>query len=198
MINDLIQGNRHFVETEFNTHLSYYQGLAVAQTPKVLWIGCSDSRVSEHVITNSKPGQIFVHRNVANIVSFGDVNIAAIIEYAVDHLHVPDIVVCGHYGCGGIGAVDKGGIDSNYIGDWLLIASGAKDKADRYAKEHGLTDQQRLDLLVEENVRLQLKHLQAISLVKNAIKRNGLPRLHGWVYSVQSGQIKVLVDGRGE
>src|SRR5215470_19559936 len=113
MIEQFLEGNRHFVEHEFKRNLPYYESLSRAQRPKLLWIGCSDSRVSEHVITDSKPGTIFVHRNVANIVSFNDVNIAAIVEYALDHLEIPDIVVCGHYKCGGIAALE-GGVDSHY------------------------------------------------------------------------------------
>jgi carbonic anhydrase len=100
----------------------------------VLWIGCSDSRVPEDMITGSRPGTIFVHRNVANIVAFNDVNIAAIVEYAVAHLKIPDIIVCGHYNCGGILALDEG-VEENYIADWLLISGGAKEKVDRIAME---------------------------------------------------------------
>src|SRR5271163_4703639 len=108
MIDDLLAGNRQFIETEFKPNLEYYQSIAAAQKPRLLWIGCSDSRVSEDVITGSKPGTMFVHRNIANIVSFNDVNVAAIIEYAVTHLKIPDIVVCGHTRCGGIAALENG------------------------------------------------------------------------------------------
>src|SRR6202044_2543770 len=123
-------------------------------------------RVSEDIITGSKPGTIFVHRNIANIVSFNDVNVAAIIEYAVDHLGVPDIVVCGHYQCGGIAAIEDG-VQSHYVADWLLIASGAKERVDQAAREQGLSRVAKLELLVEENVRLQIKHLKSLSLLKN-------------------------------
>src|SRR5262245_55389417 len=122
MIESLLEGNKRFVKDEFTPRLEYYRSIAAQQTPKVLWIGCSDSRVSESVITSSRPGTIFVHRNVANIIAFNDVNIAAIIEYAVTHLRVPDIVVCGHTRCGGIAAIYDG-IEDHYIADWLLIAN---------------------------------------------------------------------------
>ena len=108
MIDQLLEGNRLFVENEFNRNRDYYRNIAHAQHPQVLWIGCSDSRVPEDEITGSKPGTIFVHRNVANIVAFNDVNIAAIVEYAMAHLKIPDIIVCGHYNCGGIQALDEG------------------------------------------------------------------------------------------
>ncbi|MDP1991277.1 MAG: carbonic anhydrase [Syntrophales bacterium] len=195
MIDQLLEGNRLFVENEFNRNLNYYTNIAHAQHPQVLWIGCSDSRVPEDEITGSKPGTIFVHRNVANIVAFNDVNIAAIVEYAMAHLKIPDIIVCGHYNCGGIQALDEG-VEENYIADWLLISGGAKEKVDRIAREQSLTRSQRLNLLSEENVRLQIKHLTNLSLVKNMRQKGDLPRIHGWIYAMESGQLKVLVDGR--
>lgn len=196
MIEDFLDGNRNFVDNEFNRNTSYYQSIAQAQTPKLLWIGCSDSRVSEDVITGSRPGSIFVHRNIANIVSFNDVNVAAILEYAVTHLKIPDIVVCGHYKCGGVQALEDGNVKENYIADWLLIASGAKEKVDQIAQEQHLSRQEKLDLLAEENVKLQIKHLKNISLIKNLHKEGAVPYIHGWVYSVETGKIKILIDGR--
>jgi carbonic anhydrase len=195
MIDQLLEGNRLFVEKEFNSHLDYYRDIAHAQHPQVLWIGCSDSRVPEDVITGSRPGTIFVHRNVANIVAFNDVNIAAIIEYAVTHLKIPDIIICGHYNCGGIEALDEG-VEENYIADWLLISGGAKERVERMAAEQSLNRVQRLNLLSEENVRLQIKHLNNFSLIKNMRRKGDLPRIHGWIYDMDCGRIKVLVDGR--
>ena len=195
MIDQLLEGNRLFVENEFNRNRDYYHNIAHAQHPQVLWIGCSDSRVPEDVITGSKPGTIFVHRNVANIVAFNDVNIAAIVEYAMAHLKIPDIIVCGHYNCGGIQALDEG-VEENYIADWLLISGGAKEKVDRIAQERSLTRSERLNLLSEENVRLQIKHLTNLSLIKNMHSKGDLPRIHGWIYAMESGELKVLVDGR--
>lgn len=195
MIDQLLEGNRRFVENEFNRNLNYYSNIAHAQHPQVLWIGCSDSRVPEDVITGSKPGTIFVHRNVANIVAFNDVNIAAIVEYAMAHLKIPDIIVCGHYNCGGIQALDEG-VEENYIADWLLISGGAKEKVERLAQERSLSHSQRLELLSEENVRLQIKHLSNLSLIRNMHLKGKLPRIHGWIYAMESGELKVLVDGR--
>ena len=195
MIEKLLEGNRLFVENEFNRDLDYYRNIAQSQHPQVLWIGCSDSRVPEDVITGSRPGTIFVHRNVANIVAFNDVNIAAVVEYAVAHLNIPDIIVCGHYNCGGIQALDEG-VEENYIADWLLISGGAKEKVDRLARERSLNRSQRLDLLSEENVMLQVKHLKNLSLIKNMHRKGELPRIHGWVYDMDSGRLKVLADGR--
>ena len=194
MINNLLAGNQKFVDTEFNPHLNYYKEIAAQQRPQVLWIGCSDSRVSEDVITSSRPGTMFVHRNVANIVSFNDVNIAALIEYGVTHLEIPDIVVCGHTKCGGIAAIEDG-VHENYIADWLLIASGIKDKVDRAAKENSLTREQKLEMLVKENVKLQIKHLRNFSFIKRMHAKGILPRVHGWMYSVETGKIEVVTDG---
>lgn len=194
MIENLLSGNRRFVRNEFSKNNMYYQDLARAQHPQVLWIGCSDSRVSEDIITGSKPGTIFVHRNIANIVAFNDVNVASIVEYAVTHLKIPDIVVCGHYGCGGIEALEDG-VKENYIADWLLISSGAKEKVDRLARQNNLSRKEKLDLLSEENVKLQIKYLKNLSLVKNRHQKGITPRIHGWIYSIQTGEIKVLEDG---
>ena len=194
MINDLLTGNRRFVTNEFNTSLEYYKSIAAAQSPSVMWIGCADSRVSEDVITGSRPGTMFVHRNVANIVSFNDINVAALIEYGVTHLRIPDIIVCGHTRCGGIAAIEDG-VGESYIADWLLIAAGAKEKVDRLAIEMSLTREQKLEMLTKENVKLQIKHLKALSFIRRRHAQGELPRIHGWLYSVDTGEIEVLVDG---
>ena len=197
MIDQLLEGNTQFVATEFQPNAAYYKALALKQTPKVLWIGCSDSRVSEHQMTGSKPGTMFVHRNVANIVAFNDVNISSILEYGVVHLKIEDIVICGHTRCGGIAAIEDG-VRENYIADWLCIASGAKEVADRVASERGLSREEKLELLTAENVKLQIKHLKNLALIKNQHAKGTLPRIHGWLYRVENGTIDVLVDGRVE
>lgn len=195
MIDQLLQGNVRFVTAEFQANEEYYRSIAMKQTPKVLWIGCSDSRVSEHQMTGSKPGTMFVHRNVANIVAFNDVNISAILEYGVVHLKIEDIIVCGHTRCGGIAAIEDG-VHENYIADWLCIATGAKEAADRIARERGLSREEKLAVLTEENVKLQIKHLKNLALIKNMHAKGPLPRIHGWLYRVETGTIDVLVDGR--
>ncbi|QGM98145.1 carbonic anhydrase [Methylocystis parvus] len=194
-IDHLLSGNVKFRADEFEPHASYYQSIAQRQTPKVLWIGCSDSRVSEDVITGSKPGTMFVHRNVANIIAFNDVNVASIIEYGVVHLRIEDIIVCGHTRCGGIAAIEDG-VHENYIADWLCIASGAKERADKIAKEQKLSREQKLEVLTAENVKLQIKHLRSLALIRNMHAAGPLPRIHGWLYRVETGKIDVLVDGR--
>ena len=195
-IDQLLDGNAGFVTEEWAPNAEYYKSIAARQTPKVLWIGCSDSRVSEHQMTGSKPGTMFVHRNVANIVAFNDVNISAILEYGVVHLKIVDIIVCGHTRCGGIAAIEDG-VHENYIADWLCIATGAKEAADRIAKERKLSREEKLAVLTEENVKLQIKHLRNLALIKNMHAKGSLPRIHGWLYRVESGTIDVLVDGQG-
>jgi carbonic anhydrase len=194
-IDHLLDGNAKFVAEEFHAHAAYYQSIAKRQAPRVLWIGCSDSRVSEDVITGSRPGTLFVHRNVANIVAFNDVNVASIIEYGVVHLKIEDIIICGHTRCGGIAAIEDG-VHENYIADWLCIASGAKEAADHIAREKGLTREQKLEVLTAENVKLQIKHLKSLALLKNMHAAGPLPRVHGWLYRVETGKVDVLVDGR--
>jgi carbonic anhydrase len=195
-IDQLLDGNAGFVTEEWAPNAEYYKSIAARQTPKVLWIGCSDSRVSEHQMTGSKPGTMFVHRNVANIVAFNDVNISAILEYGVVHLKIEDIIVCGHTRCGGIAAIEDG-VHENYIADWLCIATGAKEAADRIAKERKLSREEKLAVLTEENAKLQIKHLRNLALIKHMHAKVSLPRIHGWLYRVESGTIDVLVDGQG-
>lgn len=194
-IDSLLTGNDQFVVGEFAPNQEYYRSIATKQTPKVLWIGCSDSRVSEHQMTGSKPGTMFVHRNVANIVAFNDVNISAILEYGVVHLGIEDIIICGHTRCGGIAAIEDG-VHENYIADWLCIATGAKEAADRIAKERKLSREEKLAVLTEENVKLQIKHLSNLALIRNMHAQGSTPRIHGWLYRVEDGTIDVLVDGR--
>ncbi|WP_373650082.1 carbonic anhydrase [Schlesneria sp. DSM 10557] len=194
MISQLLTGNQRFVESEFNRNLDYYHSIAAAQTPAVLWIGCSDSRVSEDVITGSKPGTMFVHRNVANIIAYNDVNFAALLEYGVTYLKIPDIVVCGHTRCGGIKAIVEG-VKENYIADWLQIAAGIRDEVEVLAQQQGLSQDQKLDLLSKENVKLQIKHLNRLSFIRRMHEKGSIPRIHGWLYSVDTGKIEVLVDG---
>jgi carbonic anhydrase len=195
MIDSLLAGNASFRRDEYQPHEAYYHTIAVKQKPQVLWIGCSDSRVSEDIITGSRPGTLFVHRNIANIVAFNDVNIAAILDYALLHLKIKDIVVCGHTRCGGITALEAGNVDESYIADWLCIASGALVKTEEMARSRKLSHEEKLELLVRENVKLQIRHLEQIAVVRRLRKKKGTPRLHGWVYRVETGGIDIVVDG---
>src|SRR5262249_39730868 len=153
MVESLLEGNKRFAENEFANDSSYYQKISQQQNPQVLWIGCSDSRVSEDVITGSKPGTIFAHRNIANIVAYGDMNLVAIIEFALVHLKIPDIIVCGHTRCGGIQAIYDGVVEDN-IADWLLSSLPAKTLAQARSEERYFTREEALTCLSEENVKV--------------------------------------------
>lgn len=194
MVQALLDGNQRFLSGEYQQHAEYYQGIAEQQHPQLLWIGCSDSRVSEDVITNSKPGTIFAHRNIANIVAYGDMNLAAILEFAIVHLKVPDIVICGHTRCGGIQAIHDG-LTESYISDWLVAAYRAKEYVDELELHQKMPFEERMRRISEENVRIQVKHLATLLQIRNYAAKGSLPRIHGWQYSVETGEIRVVVDG---
>jgi len=193
MITTLLDGNKRFVTDVFARERDYFEELAKTQRPTVLWIGCSDSRVPVNTITQTRPGDVFVHRNVANIVATNDWNLSAVLEFTINHLQIPDIVVCGHYGCGGIAAMDEELLDDRYIPIWLNNAYKAKEKVDEkiLSLRIKLSQEQRMQLIVEENVRLQLEHLREYPFVRNAMQEKRLS-IHGWVYDMSNGEIKVV------
>jgi carbonic anhydrase len=189
MINDLLRGNARFVETVFEQEREHFAELAKAQKPTVLWIGCSDSRVPVNTITQTRAGDVFVHRNVANIVAPNDWNLSAVLEFSINHLNIPDIVICGHYGCGGILALDTSSEHDQYVPIWL---ENAREAARRVDRRHPAAEADRRHrLIVEENVRLQLEHLASYPFVGRALAQGRL-RLSGWVYDVASGRINPL------
>lgn len=196
MITTLLEGNERFVRETFANEKEFFAELAKGQKPTVLWIGCSDSRVPVNTITQTRAGEIFTHRNVANIVATNDWNLSAVLEFSINHLNIPDIVICGHYGCGGIEALDREHGDDKYIPVWLINAYKARERIDeRLAGLHiDLPREQRMRLIVEENVRLQLEHLQEYPFVRRAM-HDGKLRIHGWVYDMENGAIKVLEGG---
>jgi carbonic anhydrase len=197
MIDELLRGNRRFVEQTFKKERGFFLDLVSAQAPAVLWIGCSDSRVPANIVTDTRPGDIFVHRNVANIVARNDWNLSAVLEYSISSLRIPQIVVCGHYGCGGIAALDAGDSADKYVPIWLINAQKAKERVEERIAEEGLdlSVEDRRRRIVEENVRLQLEHLQEYPFVRKAMREQGLS-LHGWVYDMESGEISVLEEAR--
>jgi len=193
MITSLLDGNKRFVTEVFDRERDYFEELAKTQRPTVLWIGCSDSRVPVNTITQTRAGDVFVHRNVANIVATNDWNLSAVLEFTINHLKIPDIVVCGHYGCGGIAAMDEDLVDDRYIPIWLNNAYKAKEKVDEkiLSLRIKLSQEQRMQLIVEENVRLQLEHLREYPFVRAAMQEKKLS-IHGWVYDMSNGEIKVI------
>jgi carbonic anhydrase len=193
MITTLLEGNKRFVTEVFDRERDFYAALTKNQKPTVLWIGCSDSRVPVNTITQTRPGEVFVHRNVANVVATNDWNLSAVLEFSINHLQIPDVVVCGHYGCGGIQALDVDAPDDKYIPVWLINVYKAKDRVDERlrALHIDISPEKRSQLIVEENVRLQLEHLQEYPFIRKALGE-GKVSIHGWVYDMNSGEIRVL------
>jgi carbonic anhydrase len=171
----------------------YFERLAHLQTPEFLWIGCSDSRVPADKITGTQPGEIFVHRNVANLVIHTDVNLLSVVDYAVNHLKVNHVIVCGHYGCGGVKAAMTNHDFKYVLNMWLR---NIKDVYRLYAKElDAIPDvDKRADRLVELNVKEQVIHLAKTSIIQRAWKYDRRPQLHGWVYGLRDGLINPIFD----
>ena len=176
--------------TELNPE--YFSELAKGQSPQFLWIGCSDSRVSPTEITQSQPGEIFIHRNIANMVVENDLNLLSVVEFAVKVLKVKDIIICGHYGCGGIQATNQG-TTVGLMDAWLekIRKVYTKHKKDVDAKP---TLSEQVNCLVEHNVHEQLHHLARHEILQSEWKKRHDLQLHGWVYNMEDGLIKTLLD----
>jgi len=185
----LLEGNKLFAETMLLQDPDYFKKLAVGQKPDYLWIGCSDSRVPANEITNTQSGEVFVHRNIANLVVHTDSNLLSVLEYAVKFLKVRHIIVCGHYGCGGV----KAAMTNNYHGfvdNWLR---NIKDIIHtNHATLNAITDPaEKEDKLTELNVIEQVRNLAKTTIVQEAWAEREL-HLHGWVYGVHNGLVKDL------
>jgi carbonic anhydrase len=171
----------------------YFHKLAQLQTPEFLWIGCSDSRVPANEITNTQPGEIFVHRNISNLVIHTDVNLLSVLDFAVNHLKVNHVIVCGHYGRGGVKAAMSNHNYDLVLNMWLR---NIKDVYRLYEAE--LTaiedEEKRTDRLVELNVKEQVLKLAKTSIIQKAWKTRNAPKLHGWAYGLKDGIIKDLFN----
>ena len=189
-LDDLFDKNREWAESVKTSDPLFFEKLAAQQSPEYLWIGCSDSRVPANQIVGLMPGEVFVHRNVANMVVHTDFNCLTVLQYAVDVLHVKHIMVVGHYGCGGIIAAYENS-DNGLIDNWLR---NIKDVQHRHRKriEALDTEQDRLDLLCELNVKTQVAHVCHTTIVQNAWQRGQALAVHGWVYSLNDGLLKDL------
>lgn len=189
-IKKLLDNNKHWAEAVVKDDPEFFSRLSNVQKPEFLWIGCSDSRVPADRITGTQPGEIFVHRNIANMVIHTDINLLAVLEYAVDHLEVNHIIVCGHYGCGGVkAAMSRHNFD--LINKWI------RNIKDVYRMHRDTIDYQtkadeRLNKLIELNVEEQVMNLAKTSIVQKAWKSKKKPEIHGWVYSLEDGLIKEI------
>ena len=189
-IKRLLEGNKEWVSRIKDEDPDFFERLAEGQSPEYLWIGCSDSRVPATEITNSVPGSIFVQRNIANLVVHTDSNLLSVAYFAVHYLKVKHIIVCGHYGCGGIKAA-MSNESFGYLDNWLLHLKDVYSR-NRDILERIESNEERLDRFTELNVKEQVSNLAKLSFIQKARKKGDYPRLHGWVYSVGDGLIKEL------
>lgn len=186
----LLENNKKWVAEQLKQDPHYFEKLAKGQTPEYLWIGCSDSRVPANQITGTQPGEMFVHRNIANMVVHSDMNMLSVLSYAVDVLKVKHIIVCGHYGCGGVLSA-MGNNQYGLIDNWL------RHLKDVYRYHHHELDaipdpHIRARRFVEVNVMEQVHDLGKTSIVQNAWKRHQPLYIHGWVYDLNDGIINDL------
>lgn len=187
---ELLQGNRDWIKRETEKDPDYFNKLASGQDPDVLWIGCSDSRVPANEVTNTKPGQVFVHRNIANMCVHSDMNMLSVLDYAVNVLKVKHVIVAGHYGCGGIAAAlsntQFGLIDNwlRHIKDVYRLHSNELDRI--------MDEKLKVNRLVELNVIEQVYNLCKTTIVQNAWREREDLEVHGWVIDLSSGLVKDL------
>ncbi|MDM9380080.1 carbonic anhydrase [Chlorogloeopsis sp. ULAP01] len=189
-IEQLLENNQSWVAEKLAINPTYFQDLARGQKPPFLYIGCSDSRLPLTNFTRTEPGELFVHRNIANQVSLTDINLLAVLEYAVFHLEVQHIIICGHYGCGGIKAALKGrtiGLIDNWVNPIRELYLQKQDEIDALP-----TPEERLNRLAELNVLAQVKNIYQTSIIRKAMHEQKAPTVHGWVLDIHTGLIKDL------
>ncbi|MGV3530223.1 MAG: carbonic anhydrase [Flavisolibacter sp.] len=189
----LLTNNRLWAEGVTAEDPGFFERLSTIQHPEFLWIGCSDSRVPADRITGTQPGEIFVHRNIANMVVHTDVNLLSVLDFAVNHLKVKHVIVCGHYNCGGVKAAMSNHDFKYVLNMWLR---NIKDvyRLHREQLEAIDDEQQKYDKLVELNVIEQVHHLAKTSVIQRSWQHEQRPHLHGWVYSLKDGLIKPLLE----
>ena len=185
--NQLLENNKKWVTSKLEKDPDYFKKLSTGQKPPVLWIGCADSRVPANEIIGAEPGEVFVHRNIANMVVHSDMNMLSVLDYAVNVLQVKHIIVCGHYGCGGVQAA----MTNKHIG---LIDNWIRHIKDVYRFHHeeldAISDEnQRFNRFVELNVFEQVLDLGKTSIVQSAWERGQEVHVHGWVYDIHDGLI---------
>ncbi len=184
---ELIANNSKWIEEKLASDPTYFERLSQGQNPPFLYLGCSDSRLPIDVMTKTEPGQIFIHRNVGNQVFLNDMNFLSVLEYAIQILKVQHVIICGHYGCGGVEAAYKGNA-SGLVENWVM---NIRDVSMEYKKElDGISDiNLRLNRLSELNVLRQLRQLCKTSIMHEVFKSGTYPKLHGWVLDISHGKI---------
>lgn len=189
-VEELFANNRAWAESIKSSEPTFFDDLAKGQAPAYLWIGCADSRVPASQVVGLKPGEVFVHRNVANLVVHTDLNLLSVLQYAVDVLQVRHVLVVGHYGCGGVRAAyenaDNGLID-NWIRNVKEVQHQHHDQLERIGDK-----EQRLATLCELNVQAQVANVCHTTIVQNAWRRGQALSVHGWIYNLEDGLLKDL------
>jgi carbonic anhydrase len=191
-IQKLLQGNERYISRKLGENQNIFRDTSQGQAPKVLWVGCSDSRVNPNDITDTDIGDLFIHRNIANLVAEYDLNFLSVLQYAVEVLKVEDIIVCGHYGCGGVNAAMKGE-QLGLIDNWLANIKSAHQYY-AWELEQIPDEKQRSRRLVELNVLEQINTLGKTRIIREAWQQGRTPALNGWVYDIGTGRIQVLHD----
>ncbi|MFT2008135.1 carbonic anhydrase [Pontibacter sp. 13R65] len=187
---DLLENNQEWAAEKLEQDPTYFEKLSQGQKPPFLFIGCSDSRMPLNNFTKTEPGELFIHRNVANQVSLTDMNLLSVLEYAVEALNVQHVVVCGHYFCGGVAAAYKGnatGVVESWVNPIREIYLQNRVEIDAIEKE-----EDRVNKLAELNVIAQVRNICNTSVMHRAFKTGSYPKLHGWVLDIRNGKIKEL------
>lgn len=186
----ILENNKEWVEKSLALDPNFFADLAKGQTPPLLWIGCSDSRVPANEIIGAKPGEVFVHRNIANMVVHSDMNMLSVLDYSVNVLKVKHVIVCGHYGCGGVKAA-MGNMSVGIIDNWLRHIKDEYRLHDKYL--NSIEDEtERFNAFVEINAKEQVYNLAKTSIVQGAWKSGQDLTIHGWVYGLNSGFVTDL------
>ncbi|WP_353079079.1 carbonate dehydratase [Flavobacterium sp.] len=186
----ILDNNKKWVENQLAIDVEYFKDLAKGQQPPLLWIGCSDSRVPANEIIGAKPGEVFVHRNIANMVIHSDMNMLSVLDYAVNVLKVKHVIVCGHYGCGGVKAA-MGNQSIGLIDNWIRHIKDVYRLHETYLNTIE-DEEERFNKFVEVNAQEQVFDLAKTSIVQNAWRNGQELTLHGWTYGLNSGYVTDL------
>jgi carbonic anhydrase len=188
----LLENNKSWARESIEKDPEFFNRLKNTQTPEYLWIGCSDSRVPPDSITGTLPGEIFIHRNIANMVVNTDLNMLSVLQYSVEVLKVKHIIVCGHYGCGGVKAAMTNsslGIIDKWLRNIKDVHRFNREEVDAIENED-----EKIDRMIELNVKEQVMNLSKTSIVQRAWKNSNAPDIHGWVYGLDNGLIKPIFE----
>ncbi len=189
-LDHLFDRNISWAQAKTKADPRFFLRMSEQQTPRYLWIGCSDSRVTANDVLGLDPGEVFVHRNIANVVHTSDMNILSVLEYAVEHLQVEHVIVCGHYGCGGVQralASERGAMLDHWLQPIAMLHRKHKPVFDAIAGEEA-----RLDRMCEINIEMQVRRVAQTPIIENAWARGQTLHLHGWIYAIHDGLLRDL------